>query len=544
MSKTEFDPARALGDRILDMDRQELCALAVRICLRITAEAGPLKYRGGIFPENISIAEDGSVAIGPAKMEKWKRQELEFIAPELYWHGESCPASDVYSLGLLLFYATNGGKLPFATALDSGQLSRMSGKHFSAPEAAGPFLGAVIERATAFKAANRYENVDDLRIMLEASLDNKYLTGAPGSKSLFQKEASELSEMEKMMLSILGGTGASRTEPEPEEAGTVLDLEKLMQEPAPEPRPKRKPIEPDAEMQLLLEEFNTPLAKEPEYPVDDGEEGTLAKLPLASDEDVRVYKPREKRDPNGQSIPILTEEKNPELAPIVVKPRPRTVRQEHEVQREKQIAEENAERRLLPLVVVLGLSLILIVGAGLANYLLNHRSPRPAPAPSQVVVTPEQTEAPAELPAETPDVAVSGNVPIEPYYEAFLTDVSWTEAQRQCLARGGHLAVIDSEEEFRTVTDLAAQAGITRLWLGCRRINNQLVWERESETPYFLWAQGEPSYFDVYDSVSEDYIMAWYRDGVWSYNDSRDDPVSDYPGMYSGTIGYVCEYGS
>ena len=114
MSKTEFDPARALGDRILDMDRQELCALAVRICLRITAEAGPLKYRGGIFPENISIAEDGSVAIGPAKMEKWKRQELEFIAPELYWHGESCPASDVYSLGLLLFYATNGGKLPFA----------------------------------------------------------------------------------------------------------------------------------------------------------------------------------------------------------------------------------------------------------------------------------------------------------------------------------------------------------------------------------------------------------------------------------------------
>ena len=68
MSKTEFDPARALGDRILDMDRQELCALAVRICLRITAEAGPLKYRGGIFPENISIAEDGSVAIGPAKM--------------------------------------------------------------------------------------------------------------------------------------------------------------------------------------------------------------------------------------------------------------------------------------------------------------------------------------------------------------------------------------------------------------------------------------------------------------------------------------------
>ena len=540
MSKTEFDPARALGDRILDMDRQELCALAVRICLRITAEAGPLKYRGGIFPENISIAEDGSVAIGPAKMERWKRQELEFIAPELYWHGESGPASDVYSLGLLLYYATNEGKLPFATALDSGQLSRMSGKHFSAPEAAGPFLGAVIERATAFKAANRYENVDDLRIMLEASLDNKYLTGAPGSKSLFQKEADELSEMEKMMLSILGGSGASRTEPEPEEDGTVLDLEKLMREPAPETRPARKPIEPDAEMQLLLEEFNTPLAEEPEYPVDDGEEGPLGKLPLADDDDVRVYKPHEKRDPNGQAIPILTEEKNPELAPIVVKPRARTVRQEHEVQREKQIAEENAERKLLPLVVVLGLSLILIVGAGLANFLINRRSPSPAVTPAPAVSTP----APTEEPAPTPDAAVSGNEPIEPYYEAFLADVSWSEAQRQCLARGGHLAVIDSEEEFRAVTDLAAEAGISRLWLGCRRINNQLVWEHECQSPYLNWAPGEPSYFDVYDSVPEDYIMAWYMNGVWSCNDSRDDPVSDYPSIYSGIIGYVCEYGS
>ena len=28
----------------------------------------------------------------------------------------------------------------------------------------------------------------------------------------------------------------------------------------------------------------------------------------------------------------------------------------------------------------------------------------------------------------------------------------------------------------------------------------------------------------------------------WVYNDSRNDPVSDYPGWYSGTIGFVCEF--
>ena len=35
--------------------------------------------------------------------------------------------------------------------------------------------------------------------------------------------------------------------------------------------------------------------------------------------------------------------------------------------------------------------------------------------------------------------------------------------------------------------------------------------------------------------------MLWYADG-WVYNDSRNDPVADYPGAYSGTIGYICEF--
>ena len=36
-------------------------------------------------------------------------------------------------------------------------------------------------------------------------------------------------------------------------------------------------------------------------------------------------------------------------------------------------------------------------------------------------------------------------------------------------------------------------------------------------------------------------VEYWYADG-WVYNDSRNDPVADYPGAYSGTIGYICEF--
>ena len=46
---------------------------------------------------------------------------------------------------------------------------------------------------------------------------------------------------------------------------------------------------------------------------------------------------------------------------------------------------------------------------------------------------------------------------------------------------------------------------------------------------------------DSYDGVYEDYVMLWNNNG-WFYNDSRNDPVADYPGAYSGKIAYVCEF--
>ena len=37
-------------------------------------------------------------------------------------------------------------------------------------------------------------------------------------------------------------------------------------------------------------------------------------------------------------------------------------------------------------------------------------------------------------------------------------------------------------------------------------------------------------------------MLLWKQNGAWVYNDSRNDPVGDYPGAYSGRIAYVCEY--
>ena len=123
-----------------------------------------------------------------------------------------------------------------------------------------------------------------------------------------------------------------------------------------------------------------------------------------------------------------------------------------------------------------------------------------------------------------------------------MADVSWTEAAERCKEMGGHLVTINSQEEFDTVVEMAEEAGVPRIWIGCHRVDGELVWEN-GETGIEVWAKGEPSYVDINDQVAEDYIMLWNNNG-WGYNDNRNDPIADYPEWYSGTVGFICEYGS
>ena len=140
-----------------------------------------------------------------------------------------------------------------------------------------------------------------------------------------------------------------------------------------------------------------------------------------------------------------------------------------------------------------------------------------------------------------PEVTPEPEQPKESTYQVFIEDISWTDARAKCEALGGHLVVISDEAEFAKVVELARNSGVNKFWIGCHRVDGTLVWETTEEVSYYPWASGEPSYFDSYDGVSENYVMLWYADG-WVYNDNRNDPVADYPGAYSGTIGYICEF--
>jgi serine/threonine protein kinase len=98
------------------MDRQELCAFISDLCRTVVAEVGSRGRRGGIYPDNISVDAKGAIALGPAGRSPWDGQELNFVAPEQYWNGPLSAASDVYAVGLLMYYALNDGKLPLEEA--------------------------------------------------------------------------------------------------------------------------------------------------------------------------------------------------------------------------------------------------------------------------------------------------------------------------------------------------------------------------------------------------------------------------------------------
>ena len=520
-----FDSARALGSKLAGMSQQGLCEFASKLCRRIEAEVGGKGYRGGIFPENISVDDNGNIALGPAAMSDWQGQELEFLAPELYWRGSPSAASDVYSVGMVMYYALNGGKLPYDGECDDAQLRRMGGENFKAPKGTGRRLKEIVEKAISFKAQDRFQSLGEMQAAIDSCIKNLYLSGETSAEAIFKKSDDDLSELERMMVGIIErGDEALGEDDEPQEQAEEVKV------------------------------------YAPSTPIADAKAAARARASDPAQVIARKFK--EQASP---AVPKLREEKNPELAPIVPSRQPvktPPVQYTRNMEREKKIAEDVKKRRRRPLAVILVLCAALIVVAIIFNAMLKDfrqarvaESPSPTADPFVGTMAPENTTDPndpygyfSEDGDESGETAAQASATPEPSetprqhgYELVVADVSWTEAAERCKEMGGHLVTINTQDEFDTIVKMAEEAGVPRIWIGCHRVDGELVWEN-GETGIEVWAKGEPSYVDINDEVAEDYIMLWDNNG-WGYNDNRNDPIADYPEWYSGTVGFICEYG-
>ncbi|MBR2471647.1 MAG: VWA domain-containing protein, partial [Clostridia bacterium] len=133
-------------------------------------------------------------------------------------------------------------------------------------------------------------------------------------------------------------------------------------------------------------------------------------------------------------------------------------------------------------------------------------------------------------------------------YEVIKADITWEDANRICIEKGGHLATIANREEEEKIIAVAESSGVERLWIGgytTNDQNNQAVghWVMGEPFVYQNWYnEGEPSRFDS-DSAEEFYLMLWKIEDRWSWNDQRNDLInSPFRTTYEGKMGYVIEY--
>lgn len=537
MDKHALDPACLLGDRLQTLSRAELTALAETLC-RILAERGA--YHGGIRPDNISRASDGTVGLGaPARTDTkdWTTEELEFMAPEVFWSGTLDASADVYSLGLLLYAGVSGGRLPFypddrapqpedqAAALRR----RMNGEPLPTARKAGRGLAEIVARATQCKPADRYATPAELCAALE-QYDAERRRNVPTAQEMFNKPEQELSDVERMMLGILAEEAAA-PEPAPETPEEETPAQAPAEEPAAEPetKPAAEP-EPAPEPEKPEAEEPAPEASKPEPEVKAEPESKPEPQPAPEQKPAqplpnkfRPEKQPAKPETPAKPKPERKPEKPPAKKPEAYRPVPKK--------------SASAERRQSRKAGVL-LTVLILCAAVLAVLLLRSLGVFGTPTTAETTPTPTvpvETVVPTETPTPTPTPKP------EPTYEVVTADVSWADAEAAAEAKGGHLVVIDSAEKWTRVAQLADESGLTYVWIGLHRTNSgELAWVKDNIDPVYNWASGEPSVHDT-NGAAEDYVLITRTSDGWYYNDCIGDPAGRYPQFYSGKIGYIIE---
>ena len=402
--------------------------VAMELCDRVMEAVGTMTFHGGVRPDNISVRED-KVSLGGILRHgvgEFTPQELEYMAPELFWDGVRSPAADVYSVGLVLYSIYNFGRLPFwpnsgavtPNARASALQKRMSDEPVAPPVNADAELSAVILRALSFRVEERWQDVGELKNALSSCDESSSPVDISLAMSGLLTRAAEVDPNQRR-------TAADRSRTYYDE-GEIRDIR----------RPKRRKNLTWLWM-LILSMLLI---------------GAAVLLWIS-------FHPPEGETPNGPPI-------EPPVTPT-----------------------------------------------------------------AEPLITPEPTPEPT--PTERPHGA---------QYVVHVEDVSWEEAARRCEELGGTLAVPSSEEEYRELIRVCTSARINYVWLGAsRQADGNWVSVNGDPVNFFNWGKGEPSFTDSGDGATEDYLMMWRVGETWPYNDSRENPLTDYGWIFGGSIGYVCK---
>lgn len=133
-------------------------------------------------------------------------------------------------------------------------------------------------------------------------------------------------------------------------------------------------------------------------------------------------------------------------------------------------------------------------------------------------------------------------------YQVILGDFTWAQARLDAVSRGGHLATVVSEGEWRDMRMVLGPAMIGRnLWLGAKDAAAEGTWRWITGEPWGFthWREGEPNNDSLGNGTGtkESYLMIWGKEVASLDGDAaywNDLPVT---GGVLGRDGYVLEFG-
>ena len=167
-----------------EIGRMEVLRLGVDMCKALEACETMHVIHRDIKPENIFVHHLGSFKLGDfgvaREMERTmtvmsKKGTYSYMAPEVYAGKEYDRTVDLYSLGIMLYRYFNGGRLPFVEQgikvtsdyREQALMKRISGVPLPPPQYARENIWKVIQKACAFRAADRYQSAEEMRRDLE-----------------------------------------------------------------------------------------------------------------------------------------------------------------------------------------------------------------------------------------------------------------------------------------------------------------------------------------------------------------------------------------
>lgn len=185
---TKALPAQVPEETVIQIAK-DICA-ALQLCKKHGIVHRDIK------PQNIFVSPNGDFKLGDFGIAKTvekttggtKIGTYKFMAPEVYHSKPYGTASDIYSLGLVLYWLLNERRMPFmplppqkltAGINEASRNRRLSGEPFPEPQNGSKWLKAIVMKACAYNTEDRYASAEEMLFDLNQMGQAPILSGEP-----------------------------------------------------------------------------------------------------------------------------------------------------------------------------------------------------------------------------------------------------------------------------------------------------------------------------------------------------------------------------